>query len=96
LTLRARWVTLRARWVTLKSSLGDAKRLLGVAQARAAGYDLALRRARALYSRQMYSPANNCYQFVSHCLNLLGYKGACASQPLCSIRSVLTLLSRSL
>ena len=49
------------------------------AEDRLADYDQALRRARWLYERQMYSPGNNCYQFVSHCLNVLGYRGAAPS-----------------
>mmetsp|Transcript_7576 Transcript_7576/g.10237 ORF Transcript_7576/g.10237 Transcript_7576/m.10237 type:complete len:217 (+) Transcript_7576:254-904(+) len=38
-------------------------------------YDKALDRGAYVYKGQMYYIWNNCYQFVSHCLNIMGYKG---------------------
>ena len=67
------------RYFRLNLLLADELRDADGAEDRLAGYDQALRRARWLYERQMYSPGNNCYQFVSHCLNVLGYRGAAPS-----------------
>jgi len=40
-----------------------------------AAYDSAVRRGALVYRGQMYYIWNNCFQFVSHCLNIMGYKG---------------------